>query len=48
VPNRHAAIHGLIVYNSFWHSLNAIFIADYAFQIIAAVKGQGKGSSEAN
>jgi hypothetical protein len=38
VPNRHAAIHGLIVYNSFWHSLNAIFLTDYAFQVVTAIK----------
>ncbi len=37
VPNRHAAVHGLIVYNSFWHSLNVIFMTDYAFQIVTAL-----------
>jgi hypothetical protein len=41
VPNRHAAIHGLIVYNSFWHSLNTIFMTDFAFQIITAIKRLG-------
>ena len=35
VPNRHAAIHGLVVYSSQQNSLNAIFIADYVFRIIA-------------
>ncbi|WP_419860065.1 hypothetical protein [Candidatus Palauibacter sp.] len=34
VPNRHAAIHGLVVYSSPQHSLNTIFMADYVFQII--------------
>ena len=33
VPNRHAAIHGLVVYSSPQNSLNTIFIADYVFQI---------------
>jgi hypothetical protein len=41
VPNRHAAIHGLIVYNSFWHSLNVIFMTDYAFQVVTALKAPG-------
>jgi hypothetical protein len=41
VPNRHAAIHGLIVYNSFWHSLNVIFMTDYAFQVVTALKTPG-------
>ncbi|MGY4600384.1 hypothetical protein ACVWXL_008130 [Bradyrhizobium sp. GM22.5] len=41
VPNRHAAIHGLIVYNSFWHSLNCIFMTDFAFQVVSAVKRLG-------
>lgn len=40
VPNRHAAIHGLIVYNSFCHSLNVIFLTDYAFQVVTAVVKQ--------
>ena len=38
VPNRHAAIHGLVVYNSYWNSLNAIFMTDFAFQIVGSVK----------
>jgi len=38
VPNRHAAVHGLIVYKSFWNSLNVIFMADYAFQVVSAIK----------
>ena len=31
-------IHGLIIYKSHWHSLNVIFLTDYAFQIVTAVK----------
>jgi len=42
VPNRHAAVHGLIVYNSFWHSLNVIFMTDYAFQIVTALADTGR------
>lgn len=44
VPNRHAAIHGLIVYNSFWHSLNCIFMTDFAFQVVSAIKGLGSAA----
>ncbi|SNT53127.1 hypothetical protein SAMN05216374_4624 [Tardiphaga sp. OK246] len=38
VPNRHAAIHGLIVYSSFWNALNVIFMTDFTFQIISLAK----------
>ena len=31
VPNRHAAIHGLVAYSSQQNSLNMIFLADYIF-----------------
>ena len=34
IPNRHAAIHGLVVYSSQQNSLNAIFMADYIFRIV--------------
>ena len=34
VPNRHAAIHGLLVYSSQQNSLNVIFLADYLFDVI--------------
>ncbi len=34
VPNRHAAIHGLVVYSSQQNSLNTIFLADYIFEVI--------------
>ena len=37
IPNRHAAIHGLVVYSSPQSSLNAIFIADYIFRIVTAM-----------
>lgn len=35
VPNRHAVIHGLLVYASHRNSLNTIFIADYILQVIS-------------
>ena len=34
VPNRHAAIHGMVVYSSPQNSLNAIFLADYIYGIV--------------
>ena len=37
IPNRHAAIHGLVVYSSPQSSLNAIFIAEYIFRIVTAM-----------
>lgn len=41
VPNRHAAIHGIIVYNSIWNSLNVIFLTDIAFQVVSLAKQTG-------
>ena len=38
IPNRHAVIHGLLDYESEKNSLNSIFIASYAFQLITAIK----------
>lgn len=38
VPNRHAAVHGLVVYSSMQSSLNAIFMADFIFQAISVLK----------
>ena len=38
IPNRHAAIHGLIQYSSEQSSLNSIFVAEYIFQLITAQK----------
>jgi hypothetical protein len=45
VPNRHAAIHGIVVYRSFWNSLNVIFMTDFAFQLMAAIKEAQRQSS---
>ena len=36
MPNRHAAIHGLIPYPSAQNSLNSIFVAEYVLQLISA------------
>ena len=38
VPNRHAAMHGLVVYASQQNSLNMIFMADYVFQVVSSLK----------
>ncbi|OPH84363.1 hypothetical protein [Nitrobacter vulgaris] len=48
VPNRHAAIHGLIVYNSVWHSLNSIFLTDFAFQVVSGIKRLGREAKAAD
>lgn len=37
IPNRHAAIHGLVVYSSEKNSLNAIFVAMYVFRELTAL-----------
>ena len=39
VPNRHAAVHGLVVYSTMQNSLNAVFMTDYIFQLISLLKG---------
>lgn len=38
IPNRHAAVHGLIVYNSRLSSLNMIFLADFIFFLISQLR----------
>lgn len=38
VPNRHAVVHGLVLYSSMQNSLNAIFMADFIFQAIGFLK----------
>ena len=37
IPNRHAAIHGLVTYSSAKSSLNAIFLAMYVFRMLTAL-----------
>ena len=34
IPNRHAALHGLVSYSTHKHSMNMIIMADYLFQIL--------------
>ena len=38
IPNRHAAIHGLVIYSTEKHSLNTIFVAMYVFRILTVLK----------
>lgn len=38
VPNRHASLHGHVTYNSKQSSLNMLFLADYIFQVISALR----------
>ena len=40
VPNRHAAMHGLVVYSSPLNSLNMIFVADYIFQVLSSLNSK--------
>ena len=44
IPNRHAAIHGLVIYSSEKSSLNAIFVAMYVFQILTVLKHRYLGN----
>jgi hypothetical protein len=48
VPNRHAALHGIVSYVSEKSSLNAILAADYLFQAIAAVKRRAEEIADAD
>ena len=34
VPNRHAAMHGLVPYSTHKHSMNMLILTDYVFQIL--------------
>lgn len=36
VPNRHAALHGLVAYDSRINSLNALIMTDFVFQVLSA------------
>ena len=40
IPNRNAAIHGLVAYSSAKSSLNSIFLADCVFHIVTEMKKQ--------
>ena len=38
IPNRHAAIHGYVTYDSYQNSLNSIFIADFIFYLLQKIE----------
>ena len=38
IPNRHAAVHGLVPYSTEKSSLNSIFLADFVFHVITEMK----------
>ena len=48
VPNRHAAIHGLVTYSSEKSSLNTIFIAAYFFQLLTTTKMSQKSTTDSH
>ena len=39
VPNRHAALHGLVPYSTHKHSMNMLILTDYIFQILPPTNG---------
>ncbi len=40
VPNRHASLHGLVIYSTMQNSLNALIMTDFIFQIIGPIKSR--------
>ncbi len=38
VPNRHAAIHGLVTYERLQNSINALIMAEFMFTVVTALK----------
>ena len=44
IPNRHAAIHGLLTYPTVQNSLNSIFVADYVMQLVSARSAFDQGA----
>ena len=44
IPNRHAALHGLLTYPTVQSSLNSIFIADYVMQLVSAKSAFVRGA----
>ena len=47
IPNRHAALHGYVVYSTMQNSLNVIFLGDYIFELVSVLK-ELQQSSETN
>lgn len=41
VPNRHACLHGVVLYPSMQSSLNALIMTDFVFAIVNALKPRG-------
>ena len=39
VPNRHAALHGLVSYSSHKHSMNMLIFTDYIFRVLTTENG---------
>ena len=48
VPNRHAAIHGLVTYSTEQNSLNTIFMADYVFCLVPVLNGASEMATHEN
>jgi hypothetical protein len=46
IPNRHAAVHGRIVYSSLKNSMNTIIMVDYIFAVISATKAYGRSTGQ--
>ena len=42
VPNRHAAIHGLVAYSTHKHSMNMLILTDYVFRILPPLEDSHK------
>jgi hypothetical protein len=38
VPNRHAALHGLVTYSTMQNSINALIMVEYIFSVISAAR----------
>lgn len=47
VPNRHAAVHGYVAYNTQRHSVNALIIAEFLFHAINVIVAIGEDAEKA-
>jgi hypothetical protein len=48
VPNRHASLHGIVVYNTAKSSLNALIMTDFIFHLISQIKSLRQEDSRPN
>ena len=48
VPNRHAAMHGLVSYKTFKNSINMLTMADFMFHVVSATKINRRARDEAS